>query len=737
MAPEQETPARSTYLPLLLTLGLALLIRVVYLYLYQQLPEWEQLTVDNYYHINLAKSIADGNIIGDTTYFRAPFYIWCLGGLFALFGSSLWVARIFGLVVGLLSVAMTWKIGCRLFGNKAGLAAAVLHSLCPIAVYFEGEILLDSLFLLLMQWTIYRVLIWMESGTNRDIFYAGLACGLAAITRPTILIAIPLLLVFVIVRQKRTRWLRTAIVLLIGVAVFVGPIFVRNLVLAHDPVLIASQAGINLYIGNNDSADGYSARLPEPLGNNWRIGQITYAAEKDIGRQLKPGEVSSYWTGQALRWIVTNPGRFFKLCGKKIIYQLANREISNNRALGPFIDKIPFLHYNLIRFGFILPLAFIGVISIRRFDRANLLVLTFVILYILTLSLFFYNSRFRLPLLPYYFIWASAGAAYIGTRIDGIGRKRATILTAAVIIGLFSFFPPVGLPAGVSPQSLTSKGLFHYSRQDYPRALELFRQARDCDPTYPEVNLNIGACFFRMGRADSAACYFERELLLHPQRPKVYNDLASLSLTDRQYEEARQWISPALDLAPYDVTANSILIRATLADTNVTPPRAIQTVREAAQATGDDLYVLNQGVALLLERGETDAAVEFLGRARSASPPPIETDDEAFEPDFRHGRRAFGREKAKTYYLSALTSGVKGQLEQSVKYSRQAIVGDSTFVPAYAILASGLMSQGKTLQADSIIKLVTEKFPHSEAARTIQRALDGTGKPPELLAPQP
>ena len=137
-----------------LILGLALLVRMVYLYIYQGLPDWQQLTVDNFYHHHWALSIAGGNVFGDTTYFRAPFYVYCLSALYAVFGASLWVGRLFGLAVGLASVALTYLLGRRVFGQKVGLGAAAVHAVYPWILYFESELLLDSLFTLLLQLTL-------------------------------------------------------------------------------------------------------------------------------------------------------------------------------------------------------------------------------------------------------------------------------------------------------------------------------------------------------------------------------------------------------------------------------------------------------------------------------------------------------------------------------------------------------------------------------------------------------
>ena len=59
-------------------LVLAALVRVLYLVSYHNSLDWEWLTVDNWYHHNWAVRLASGDIWGGTTYFRAPFYVYCL-----------------------------------------------------------------------------------------------------------------------------------------------------------------------------------------------------------------------------------------------------------------------------------------------------------------------------------------------------------------------------------------------------------------------------------------------------------------------------------------------------------------------------------------------------------------------------------------------------------------------------------------------------------------------------------
>ena len=306
---------------LLIVLLIALAVRIIYLCYYRSLPDWELLTVDNYYHHHWAQSIADGNLFGDTTYFRAPFYIYCLSFLYFVFGISLWVGRIFGVIIGLGSILFTYLIAKKIFNHRLALVAALIHSLYPVAIYFEFELLLDPLFMLLLQISVYNFLLWLDSDKHHYSIWTGIFLGLASITRPTALIILPVivLIIFYKKRKKPGLYLQYGF-FFIPVIIIIGSMTLRNVIVAGDPVLIASQGGINFYIGNNEEADGLSAAMPEPMGHNWQIAEITHQAENKTGKHLKPGEVSSYWLSKGLNWILERPGDFASLYLKKLYY---------------------------------------------------------------------------------------------------------------------------------------------------------------------------------------------------------------------------------------------------------------------------------------------------------------------------------------------------------------------------------------------------------------------------------
>jgi 4-amino-4-deoxy-L-arabinose transferase-like glycosyltransferase len=692
----------------------ALILRLGYLWYYSTLPDWGQLTVDNYYHYHWAQSISNGDIFGDTTYFRAPLYVYCLAILNTLFGVSIWVSRLFGLAVGLASIILTYLLGRRTFNRNVGLTAAALQALCPIMIYFEGELLLDPLFTLLVQAMLYRLLVWREADTGKNIFFVGLALGLAAITRPTILAFVPVIVFMILVGgQAPRRMLTRTMIFIAGAACLIGPIFLRNLIVAGDPVLISSQGGINWYISNNPSADGVSAVMPEPLGFNWRIEDITHIAEKARGRPLKPGGVSAYWTSEADSWIFAHPGDFIRLTAQRLYYFLGPKEISNNRDLQGFFARVPLLNLDPLTFPVILALAVLGIFLTIRSNRNAQVLLSFLVVLVLVSSLFFVNSRFRMPIVPVCLLFAASGLHLIWNDFHRKISVGATRVVVAVLLFLIANHQWIHFPTGANPQPDISKGLYYQARGDFSRALEFNRKALAVDSAFPEANLNVGVCFLRMGQTDSAMYYFERERRSHPDRAKAYMNIASVLLLQNSLNEAQSEVGRGLALRPYDVTGNRLLIRIVARDSAASDDSLYQVCLQAAESTDNNLSVLNEAAGELLQRQKPDDADRFITLAVHANPPPIETDDGAFDANFPDSPVNFAQRKAFSYYLAGAAAGLKGLYGQTIRFSEMAIRNDSLLLDAYGNLARALRATGQHTAADSVersARAIAERF---------------------------
>ncbi len=711
---KSSAPPQLLWLVLLVAFGL----RIAYLIIYSGLPEWDQLTVDANFHHHWAQRIADGNILGDTTFFRAPLYIYLLALLYLVFGSSLWVGHILGLLLGLASVAMTYRLGHRLFGQSVGLIASAIHALYPIAMYFEQELLVEPLFLLLLVIALERLVAWYHDGLPRDAFLTALFTGLAAITRPTGLLLIPIILIVLIVRRKELSGIakHTALVI-VALLATIGPITTRNIVVADDPTLIASSGGINLFIGNNPEADGVSAVLPPPLGPNWRLDQVKYHAEQYYGADLTWGEVSVYWRNRAIIWATENPGDFLSLYAKKLYLHFSNQLISNNRELDRFLGSIQFFRYNIFSFILVFGFAVIGLAAGGWRGRGTWPLLAFGGIYLLVSALFFYATRFRYPLLPLFFIFA----AYGGVRIVSLRQENPTralavglIGVAAAILSLLNFAP---LPERTSTHALSERGLYHFSQGNYDRALQYQRAALRADPDYPGSHNSLGATFLRMQRLDSAVVHFQAELDRHPWFTGALTNLAYAHLIAGNLDRAQQFARDAIDREPYRYNPNSILLRTLYSDSTVPGATLIAESRATANRTNNDIYLLNDAAELLIGRQIGDASRDLLLRALEAKPPPIETDHEAFRHTFRHSHEHMNAQRARAAVQLSFLYGLDNKFADALLYARKAVRWDPSLIQAWLNVHNAYRSLGRNQAADSVLSEAAERFPNDPTIR--------------------
>src|SRR5262249_22542436 len=152
-----------------------------------------------------------------------------------------------------------------------------------------------------------------------------------------------------------------------GVALAPGLVTLRNQVVAGDPVFIASQGGINLFLGNRPEANGFAPTTPRRYGfaGGYEDSVELYgrrAAEEALGRPLPASAAQSYWVRRVLRWWREDPIGALRLTGKKWVLAWSHREIRNNHAfdfvraeLAPFLWCCPF------GFWFAGPLGLLGI----------------------------------------------------------------------------------------------------------------------------------------------------------------------------------------------------------------------------------------------------------------------------------------------------------------------------------------------------------------------------------------
>ncbi|MBB4657968.1 glycosyltransferase family 39 protein [Parvularcula dongshanensis] len=236
-----------------------------------------------------------------------PFAYWPVGPSaayafgFALFGEGMRAVLVMNLAAGIGVVATTALLARRWFGEAAGLTAGVLTAVWPGLILFT-TVMQSELFFCL---AVNAALLSWRPGTRTWPALAlltGLFVAAASYMRPTGLL-LPVLLVgleFCAQRRLSARPVLFAVLALVVAGASIAPWTLRNQRLFGEPVLISTNAGPNLWMGNNpDTTYGYMP-LPD------RVEGLSETARAHVLKE----EAIAYMKANPLR---TVQGFFVKL----------------------------------------------------------------------------------------------------------------------------------------------------------------------------------------------------------------------------------------------------------------------------------------------------------------------------------------------------------------------------------------------------------------------------------------
>jgi tetratricopeptide (TPR) repeat protein len=545
---------------LLAVAALALLVRLVYVLQLADTPFFASPIIDAEYHDAWAREILRSGFGHEGVFFRAPLYPYFLALVYSLTESSFLAARIAQAGLGMITSLLTYLLGYSLTRHRwvallAGLGAALYGML----VYFDGELLVETLYVPLF---LGACLAYSEIRSGNKSFpflLPGILLGLSVITRPTALIILPLLVLDILIRRAGHSsgpvWLPRLLrsfALVTGCFLVILPVTWHNVKGEGDFVLIASQGGINFYVGNNAAADGLHSNVPG-LGSNWDVPTVSRLAYLAEGRVLKSSEVSDYYYGLGFDFILDKPLAWGRLTLKKLFAVWSRLEISNNRDLYFFKGETEILPYlRILGFWLIGPLGLLGWwLSWRR----RLLPGWFLWLmpvYTLAVVAFFMTARFRLPLIPPLLICSGLAVTVLTEReYCLLDRKR---LVNLALLGAFMVLVNVnfwGFERENPAHSHFSLGNAYLKSGLLPEAERSYFAALEADSSYPQIYLNLGVIAYQRENLGEAAARYLKELEVNPGGARAYNNLGVVRFEEGRLEESKLLYEVALDHDPY------------------------------------------------------------------------------------------------------------------------------------------------------------------------------------------
>ncbi len=602
IAADAVHPLRRQWFLLATVAALALLVRLVYLWgQWLHNPLFSSPVMDGLVHHEWAERIARGEGLGRDPYFRAPLYYYFLAGLYAIFGPHPAAGRIAGAVLGACTAALVARLGVLLGGLGVGALAGALAAFYWTLIYYETELLTVGLELLLNVALLIALILAVQTHHAWRFLAAGVLWGLSAITRPNVLAVAPGVaawLWFVTPPPQRARrWLARCALLAGGGAAIVLPVTIRNYLVSGELVLIASQGGVNFYIGNNPDSDGFTAVVPGTRPTWWGGFVDSHRiAEQELGRPLTEAEVSRYWYARAWEWISAEPGAWLAHLLHKLRLFWSHYEIPNNQPIWFFarMSEVSALFW----FGFplVAPLGLAATVFVFRRPREWSLLAVFFVLYMGTVVLFFCPARFRLPVVPILIVAAAAGVFELiaALRRGQLPRAGAWALIALLVAVFIQTNPPdredfdrqgeaeghfiLGLQAWRGAESTpeeAARAARHFSEAvrlrpedadawlylgrallaggERRRAEAALATAVQAGPQNPDTHLGYAMFLESTGRMADALVHFQEAIRLRPTFVEARLGLARVLLNLRREAEALEQLRPALELEPESV----------------------------------------------------------------------------------------------------------------------------------------------------------------------------------------
>lgn len=428
--------------------GVALLLRLIYLYQISRTPFYRPDRLDPLFYFNWAREIAAGHWIGDRIFVQSPLYAYLVALFLKILGEHriFPVLPIFQALAGVGTCLLILRAGKRVLDPRAAWVGGMLAALYGPFLFYEGMVMKTFLSTFL---TVYLVDLLLRSGGTRRglLLLAGLVFALTSLVRDNFVLLFPLLLagLFLAFREiSRRERLRACLLFTAGAALGILPVTIRNYAVGHEFALLTTGGGEVFYIGNNADANG--RYLPPPFVHaepDREHDDFIARAGELSGRKLTPGESSSFWLRQGLGWIRSNPGAWLRLLGRKMIIFWNAYELPDNYnyyevrqiLLRPL--SLPglflFAPLSLFTFGLVTPLGLVGIALTWRRWRDLLLVYLVLFGYMGTVLLFFNFSRFRVPIVPFLCLFAGAALVALADEVKSwIAWFRSSRAVAAI-----------------------------------------------------------------------------------------------------------------------------------------------------------------------------------------------------------------------------------------------------------------------------------------------------------------
>lgn len=545
----------------------AFLLRFFYLLQIENIPFFYSLVSDAQAYNDWADQIGQQSFWGTTPFYQAPAYPYFLALAKSLTGGHMFWVRLLQCVLGALSCGAIGLAGCWFFNRRIGLCSAGILAVYGPGIFITGLIqktalgeFLGCLLLALLAWQQYKP-------TRLKPLTIGAVLALFALTRENALILAPPVALWLWITSPTPSTFNKALhsaLMLLGLALLLLPVGIRNQQLGGGLSLTTVQLGPNFYIGNNAQATGrYRPLVKGHETPEFEQADATSLAQEALGRTLSPSEVSNYWLAQSWAFIRSQPAAWLELLAYKFALVWNAYEIPDTQSYSVYTEWSWLLGTlgGLCHFGVLAPAAAAGLWLTGRSWRRLWLLYAMILLMTAAVASFFVFGRYRYPLVPVLVLFAGAGlvqgwAAWSSRQHGRVLKCLAVTLVTAVAVNW-----PINPQRQLDAMAWGNLGIALARQDRIAPAVGFFERAVAGAPDAAEMRYNLGLAYAKLDRPAEAADQLRAALVLDAQLIEVDFQLATVLEQMGELVQAADHYRRALKRNPADRDAAQAIER--------------------------------------------------------------------------------------------------------------------------------------------------------------------------------
>jgi len=530
-------------------LAVAVLVRLLYFLEIRQTPFFLAPVIDAAFYNDLGRTLAAGEGTGRAPFMMPPLYPLVLSLLYRLGGVSLPSAHALQFVFGVLSTLMTFAIARRVAGLAVAVLAALMVGTSRALLFVEGDLLATPLAVLLDLVFLFWMLRFRDSASWRDLVPAGIFLGLAALTRPPVLVVLPVFVGWLLWRRRRPA---AAVVLVVLALLPIVPVTLHNLRANGELVLISANGGINFWIGNNRDMRQTVAMRPGP---EWR--RMNDLPLRQAGK-VTPVERDRWFWREAMAEIRRDLPAAMQRSFEKTLLLIHDHEIMRDFDFYYFRDHFSrVLRMPSASFAFLLAFALVGAFLARPRRPSMTVLWMFAIPYALSIVAFFVTARYRAPLLPVLAIAAAVGLVWLWQQLQQ--RRLRAVVSAVLLVAIATVVSCVDWYGVDTVDVAESKYRIAKAQEnagDLALALQGYEEVLQLAPAHALAAARAAGCEQQLGRVQEAVVRYETILEQHPEYVEVMINLANMAWRYQDAPMARDYFELAIATDPWYAQAH-------------------------------------------------------------------------------------------------------------------------------------------------------------------------------------